>query len=114
MPRTEGAAVLARHGIPADADAERLEAELAARGWAVAVEETGRSGGPGVRRQHRAVARRPATPGDRPAWHGGDRPLWYEEHVQATGHRAAALARVLAKALERDEDDGRKPEPGGV
>ncbi len=39
-------AVLARHGIAADADAETLLAELAARGWAARVEElevTGRT-----------------------------------------------------------------------
>ncbi len=88
-------AVLARHGIPPDADADRLLAELAARGWEARVEEleagAGRAGGRSPR--FRVLATRPrADPSPDRGSHA---------HRQASGATAeVALGRVLAAVLE--------------
>ena len=102
MPeKVDVAAVLTRHGVPPDADAPTLLAELAARGWEAHVEEPpaggGRRLGWGRRARVLAVRRRPdpmALP---------DRAYPAHEHLQATGVTAeAALARVLAAMLARE------------
>ena len=84
-------AVLARHGIPPDADAGALLAALAARGWEARVEEqeagAGRGGGRSPR--FRVLAIRPRSAGDP----GAERSS--HDHRQALG-------RVLAAALERE------------
>ena len=88
-------AVLARHGIAPDAGADALEAGLAARGWALPVEDVTPSGGAGKARRFRVVATRRGSAGT---------PRPFAEHLQATGSPVAApLARVLAKALAREE-----------
>ena len=87
--------VLARHGVPPDADA--LLAELAARGWAARVEEleagAGRAGGRSPR-FHVLATRLRADPG---AWCGS------HDHRQASGRTAEeALVRVLVAVLEHE------------
>ena len=91
-------AVLARHGIPPDADAAALLAELAARGWEARVEElaagAGRAGGRSPRFRVLAIRPRAAGAADAPNHRGS------HDHLQASGRTAAAaLARVLAAAL---------------
>ena len=88
-------AVLARHGIAPDADADRLLAELAARGWEARVEEleagAGRAGGRSPR--FRVLAILPST---------GVSGRGSHDPLQASGRTAeAALGWVLAAALER-------------
>jgi len=95
MKAADAPAVLLRHGVSPDADADALEAGLAARGWALSVEEVTPSGGAGKARRFRVVATRRGSAGT---------PRPFAEHLQATGSPgAAALARVLAKALAREE-----------
>jgi len=91
-------AVLACHGVAPDADAETLLAELAARGWAVQVEEleagARRAGGRSPRFRVLAFRTRLAI-ADR-----GRRGS--HDHRQASGATAeAALGRVLAAVLGR-------------
>ena len=85
-------AVLAHHGIPPDADAAVLLAELAARGWEARVEEleVGRVGRAAYTPRFRVLATKPcADPG---AWRGS------HDHRQASGRTAeAALGRVLGR-----------------
>ena len=89
--------MLARHGIPPDADAAALLAALAVLGWEARVEEleVGRVGPGGASPRFRALAFR-----TRPA--SADRGRrGSHDHRQASGATAeAALARVLAAALE--------------
>ncbi len=87
-------AILARHGIDPDADAETLRTALEARGWPVTVEDT-RLGA--VQRYTaqtfcvRTHSRDPALVTMRPS-------------VQATGATPrAALAFLLAKVLEKEQ-----------
>ncbi len=86
-------AVLARHGIPLDADADTLMNVLVQLGWRVTVEE-GRVGS--VRRHTVQASRlREVTP---PPYHTVPR-----EGARGSGPTpAAALALVLAKVLERE------------
>ncbi|MDP9355390.1 MAG: hypothetical protein M3R02_08935 [Chloroflexota bacterium] len=88
-------AVLAQHGIDPDADAETLTAALEARGWPVTVEETGI----GRTRRYTAHATRVRNnPGDRSF------PI-IRKTVRTTGPTLqAALAFVLAKALEKEQE----------
>ena len=77
-------AVLARHGVPPDADASALLAALAARGWAARVEEleAGRADRGGASPRFRALAIRP---------HGGtDAGRGSHDHRQASGRTAEA------------------------
>ena len=99
-PKTpDVAAVLARHGVPPDADAPTLLAELAARGWEAAVDDQLADGVPRGPRPRRFVAlafrRRPnAAVAGAPPVSGS------HDHLHATGPKAeAALARVLARVL---------------
>jgi hypothetical protein len=94
-------AVLARHGVPPDADAGALLAALAARGWEARVEElearTGRGGGRAPR--FRALALRTRLPEEVTTRRGHH---LSHRHLQASGATAeAALGRVLAAVLER-------------
>ncbi len=87
-------AVLARHGIDPDADAETLRTVLEARGWPVTVEDT-RLGAVQRYTAHtfcvRTHSRDPALVTMRPS-------------VQATGATPrAALAFLLAKVLEKEQ-----------
>ena len=99
-PRTPNApAVLARHGVPPDADAAALVAALEARGWQVRVEEPPADAHGRGRQspQYRALAfrRRPAD-----AVEATDAAYRSHDHRQAVGRTAeAALARVLAAVL---------------
>ena len=89
-------AVLARHGIPPDADADALLAALAALGWEAQVEEleVGRAGRGGASPRFRVLATR-LRPDPVPGRSSHD-------HRQASGATAAAaLGRVLAAVLER-------------
>ncbi len=87
--------ILAQHGIDPDADAETLTVALRARGWPVTVEEAGI----GRARRYTAQATRVR---DAPSPHGF--PI-IRKTVRATGPTArAALAFVLAKALEQEHE----------
>ena len=86
-------AILARHGVPPDADADALLAALAARGWEARVEELeiGRADRTGYTPRFRALAVRPHDAVGRGS----------HDHRQASGRTAeAALGRVLAAVLE--------------
>ena len=88
--------MLARHGIPPEADADALLAALAARGWEARVEEmeagAARTGGRSPR--FRVLATRPRDAGGGRGSH---------DHRQASGRTAeAALVRVLAAVLEHE------------
>ena len=88
-------AILARHGVPPDADAAALLAALAARGWEARVEEleVGRTGRGGASPRFRVLAIRSRAAGDGYGSH---------DHRQASGRTAEeALGRVLAAVLER-------------
>ena len=94
MKRAEVPAVLARHGIAPDADAGALLAALAARGWRGTVEE---GVGPGGHRRYRALATRVCVGADpRGA-------LLHHTYRAQASTAAAALAVVLARALERGD-----------
>ena len=96
--RTDVPAVLARHGIDAEADAATLLAALADRGRRVHVEDR-REGG--LRRQprFRVLASRP-----RPEVADGQRPPSALIHWQGSGRtEAEALGQVLAAVLERGD-----------
>jgi hypothetical protein len=105
----EIARILARHGIPDEADEVSLVALLAERGWQAQVEaplsDDPRRGARG--RRYRALAFRRETPS-----RGADAYLIHE-HRRATGDSPeAALRRVLASVLDRqDSADG---DPGVV
>ncbi len=89
-------AVLARHGVPPDADAETLLAALAARGWDARVEEqeVGRADRNRRGPRFRALAIRTRAAGVDQGSH---------LHRQASGRTAeAALGKVLAAVLERE------------
>ncbi len=91
-------AVLARHGIAPDADADALLAALAALGWAARVEElaagAGRAGGRSPRFRVLATRVRPDPVPGRSS----------HEHRQASGRTAeAALVRMLAAVLGHKE-----------
>lgn len=92
--------VLARHGVAPDADAGTLLAEIAARGWAVQMEEAEHWGNqPGRARRFRAMAVRERS--------GGVRGLNARDARRGSGGSAeAALGRVLAAVLVREEADG--------
>ncbi|MDP9356685.1 MAG: hypothetical protein M3R02_15635 [Chloroflexota bacterium] len=88
-------AVLARHGIDPDADAETLRTALEARGWPVTVEESG------IGRARRSTAHATRV---RDAPGPGAFPI-IRKSVRATGLTPqAALAFVLAKALETEKE----------
>ncbi len=88
-------AILAQHGIDPDADAETLQTVLEAEGWPVTVEET-RVGA--VRRYTVQASRVHTNPRD------PSLPIM-RTSVRATGLTPrAALAFVLAKALEKEGD----------
>ncbi len=90
--RADVPAILARHGVAPDADAETLTAALVARGWRVTVEDVR----VGAVQRHRVQATRILDAGRRP-FHAV-----FRESVRATGHTpVAALGLALAKALER-------------
>ena len=102
----EIARILARHGIPEAADEVSLVGLLADRGWQAQVEaplaDDPRRGARG--RRYRALAFRRDTPG-----RGGDGYLIHE-HRRATGDSPeAALRRVLASVLDREEPDAIDP-----
>ncbi len=86
-------AVLARHGVPPDVDAETLTRAITARGWPVTVEETWT----GRARRYTAHATRVRH---------NPRPYSFpiiRRTVRATGPTPrAALAFALAKALEKE------------
>lgn len=86
-------AILARHGVPPDADTETLSRAIMARGWRVTVEETRRRG---VWRHTAHAIRVRNNPSDHYF------PI-VREAVRATGPTPqAALAFVLAKALVQE------------
>ena len=99
-PKLDVAAVLARHGVPPEADAPTLLAELAARGWEVRVEEPAAAdrGRVGWGRRVRALGlrRRAEAAAARSPGYGS------HDHLQAAGPtEAAALARLLARVLDQ-------------
>lgn len=88
-------AILAQHDLDSDADAETLTVALRARGWRVTVEETRRHG---VWRSTAHASRVRNNPSDHYF------PI-IREAVRATGPTPrAALAFVLAKALEKERE----------
>ncbi len=93
-------ATLERHGVDPDADVAALTAAIEARGWVVRVEK-GYVEGRG--HHYRALASQPA-PDIHPA---------FGITLQFSGEalaRQAALVRVLAKILAREE----RPDPGAT
>ncbi len=90
------AGILAQHGIDPDANLETLRTVLEARGWPVTVEETRI----GVVRRYTAQTFRVCTT------HPRDPSLrTMRSSVRATGSTPrAALAFVLAKALEKEHE----------
>ncbi len=100
MNRAMVRATLERHGLDPDADVAALTAAIEGRGWDVRVEKHYIEGqGP----RYRALASRPA-PDIHPAL-GIRLQLSAEAPV-----RQAALVRVLAKILAREE----RPDPGAT
>ncbi|HEU0115690.1 MAG TPA: hypothetical protein VFQ80_13480 [Thermomicrobiales bacterium] len=102
----EIARILARHGIPDEADEVSLITLLAERGWQAQVEaplaDDPRRGARG--RRYRALAFRRETPG-----RGVDAYLIHE-HRRATGDSPeAALRRVLASVLDRQDSAEANP-----
>ncbi len=92
---TDVPVILARHGIDPDTDAETLTAALEAHGWSVTVEETGI----GRTRRYTAHATRVRN---NPRDHSF--PI-IRKTVRTTGPTPqAALAFVLAKAMEKEQD----------
>ena len=90
--------VLRRHGLDPAASVAGLTAELAARGWVVALEEMETSAGNRPAQRWRALATRTRPAGAARTFAG------FPEHLQGRGPtEAEALARVLASALVHDE-----------
>lgn len=93
--RRDVPAVLARHGIPPDADAATLLAAFEARGWEALVEER-EEGGSRRLPVFRAFAFR-----RRPLLVTGGGSPWSHVHRQSSGRTAeGALRHVLAAVLE--------------
>ncbi len=88
-------AILERHGLDPDADADDLLALLEARGWRVSLEQAfGRGRGQAPRWSgHATAAAPPGSPGFRHA-----------EHIRLTGEAGReVLLRILARVLEKEQ-----------
>ncbi len=96
--RSDVPAILARHGIPPEADAATLLAALADRGWHAQVEREVADDPRGRPPRYRALAFRRRVEGV------PDKAYEFHAHRQAVGRSAEdALGLVLATILERGE-----------